>query len=118
LTEEAVSQDEIEKVDIENAVNLIEYFKDHWLGASRYFEFDKEDRKIEDFVAWVEKEGGSLTYQQIRNAGRWGKARTKILEFLTKVQDRGLGQILPTDNATGRKGIRFVLTPKEEAHAA
>lgn len=95
-SDETLSSSEVDVQDIEGGIRLIEYFKNHCVGVYRSMEFDRDDRKIKDFVRWVGSQGGMVLLRQIwGKSSRWSlKSNSSALSFISKVCDRGYGYVV------------------------
>lgn len=116
LTEENVSAESVEWVDFDRAIAVVEYFKQHLRGVFDRFAFDKDGRKIRDFLRWAKEEKNGRVY--VREVwgqhSRWFKSRRSAQTFLDKVCDRGFGHIGTDKSPSGKSRHFFQLSSVEE----
>ena len=93
ISNEPVSHDEVELIDVQGAAALIKYFKSHALACYKKMDWDSEHRRIKDLVKWMRAEkGGRATAREIYSSGRFKcRGSSDALGLMGKVIDRGLG---------------------------
>lgn len=101
----------IDESDVANMNKLIHYFKQHYKETLRGLTFGPDDRRVEDFVAYVKERGGRITLRELPKSRRFGvKGKKDALMLARLAEDRGYGVVISGSDAAGKQQNYFMLT--------
>lgn len=95
---EIVGEEYVDVQDVQNAITLVEYFKDHAYGVRIKMDFDRDEKRIKSLVRWLRgtEMNGRCTIQEVyHNAQFRCKGRGAAFKLLSQLEDRGLGRWVP-----------------------
>jgi hypothetical protein len=111
---ETPNEFEIDATTLLCAMELINYFKEHYKKVIDQLHETEEDSKVYEIVEWIKKKGvnGVVTKRQLQQSKKCGSKGSDVDEMLEKLQDYGYGVVekrKPPGGKGGRPSICFVL---------
>jgi len=89
-----IQAETVDAESVQRAIKLVEYFKSHAWRVYDSLNSTKEDKKVEEAVAWIRTHGGSATIREFVTNRVAGCRKADEAELLFKeMRDRGRGKI-------------------------
>lgn len=96
--------------DVRRAILLVNYFKCHASGVAEQMRFDDLDHNLREFRAWVQEQGGQVSFRDVYRLRRWGiKGKKEATAFLENATNRGYGSRKTMKGKNGKEVTYFVL---------
>lgn len=115
---EKVEPLEVDEISIENAIQLVEYFKSHCSYVFSKLKSNPLDKFLHDFLQWVRTKGTPepvsgkpmITVRELYRLGRWGiKSKSDAEKLLRYAEDLGHGEYKLLKGKAQRSTRIFVL---------
>jgi hypothetical protein len=86
--------DDVDRVSVEGAIALIDYFRSHARRVYARLHATREDHQIPPVLKWIAQKGGTVTLRELLRGKAGGvKNKTEAGRLLHELEDRGYGTL-------------------------
>lgn len=86
--------EQIDRISVQGAIRLIDYFKAHARRVYRRLHVTKDDQQLELLLRWIRKQNGPVKLRDLLRANAGGvKSKAEAMRLLRELEDRGHGTL-------------------------